>query len=147
MIAKRFIAAALAGIAVFLSAGVLLVLIACSLDSNWTLLCTILFHVTALVFPAMCDGYNFDGMPGYLSDPNDYGLFNLRAVGWFLLGALFLSGYALPIVLYRKQKLDNIVAVYLTIGGGTLIWASIILFMAAFLCKRGTSSGSDYGSL
>ena len=147
MIGKRFIALALVGIAVFLAAGLLCVLIACSVVDNWLLLLTILFHATALVFPAMCDGYNFEGMPSYLSDSNDMGLFHMRAAGWFLLGSLFLSGYAMPVILFRAHKLTSVKAVYLTIGGGTLIWASIILFMAAFMCKRTSGSDYSYGEL
>lgn len=134
---REWEAAALLIMATALAVGVLLILVASVTYGNYWPLFTIATHGFALMFPMLCDGYNEIGE----DDGDDLFLRDCKLIGWFMLAVFFMSGYALPIVMYHSGQIPTPV-IYLVIAGGTLVWVSIMLFMRLFCCTRG--AGEDY---
>ena len=77
----------------------------------------------------MCDGCNFQNIH---EERNP--LENMKDFGFFLSGAFLVSGFILPIYLHHIKVL-SLAAALLSIGGGTLILAAVMIFLRYFIIK------------
>lgn len=133
---RKWIAISILIMATCLAIGILLIFIASFNYNNLWPLFTIFVHSIALLFPMMCDGYDIEGGDfGFPDDSSDLFLHDCQLFGWFLMAVFFISGYALPIILYHSGIIPEVV-IYLVISGGTCIWLSIILFIHLFCCGK-----------
>ena len=113
---------------VLLAAGTLIVLIACFQYNNYFPLLTILCDVFAILILMMCGSCSAedDVLTSFDTD------MNLRALGiqlsWMLFGLFIIFGYAVPSLLFRAAKIPD-VALYFSWGGGTVILASMIIYL------------------
>lgn len=127
------------GISVLLSGGILMIIIPCILVSNWYPLLSIFVFATSFIFPIMtntCTTSSSDDS-GYLyDDPSQHELGAM--VAWLTVGILITIGYSIPFELFRVSSMP-LVEMLLTMGGGTIILASILLFQFVVV-KRGASA-------
>lgn len=126
---KRFILLFFA--ALCLAIGVFLVLFSAIHFSSVYALFTVVVHSCAIFFPALCGGCSIS-FSSSSADSALWGESGDYAVGaklsWVLLGMFIILGYAIPIELFRGNLIPEI-AVYLCLTGGTVILASIFLFV------------------
>lgn len=114
--------------ALFFGSGVLMILLAASLDSFHSLW-TVLLDCFALLWPTMCGGCDFQNM---YDERNS--LENMKDLGFFLSGGFLVSGFILPIYLHHIRVV-SLVAAMLSIGGGTCILAAVMIFLKYFVIK------------
>ena len=116
--------------ALFLGSGILMILLAASLDSYHSLW-TVFLDCFALMWPTLCDGCNFTDIHHHdYSNP----LENMKDFGFFLAGAFILAGFILPIYLHHIRVL-SLAASILSLAGGTLILSAALIFMKYFIIK------------
>lgn len=100
-----------------LAGGILIVLITCFEWHNFYPLLTILVDVLAITQLMMC-GTTTDSDEGHLG----------IQLSWMLFGLFVVTGYAVPALLWRDGAIPE-QALYFTWGGGTVILASMIIYM------------------
>lgn len=137
MVGRQWIIPIIVSIAILLTIGIMLIWTACAIDGSWLLLIVILFPSFGTLFPCICGGYNFESMPSYLMDEQS----SMERLGFFFEGSFLTSGLVLPLVMFRAGSFSSAKPVYLSLAGETCIWASVILYMFAFLYSGRRSNG------
>jgi hypothetical protein len=131
-------------ISVFLSLGILMIIIPCILAANWWPLLSIFVFLFSFGFPILTNSCAFGGSTDsadFLYDNTDSR--DLAAlVSWFATGIMITIGYAIPVELFRVSDMI-LVEMLLTIGGGTIILSSIILFQI-FIISRHRAESDEY---
>jgi hypothetical protein len=115
--------------AIFLACGILMIFIPSVIFNNYWALLSILVFSTSLLFPVLCGALKFkrENLDSYLFDePSDQDLGAMLA--WFLWGVFISIGYAIPFELWRTN-LMNAIGMGTTMGGGTVILISILVFI------------------
>jgi len=117
---------------VFLATGIMLNLISCIQFNNWWPLLTILINLMAITFPTLCGGCSF-----YDDDlfAEQDGQITLASLSWMFLGIFIVIGYAVPVELYRSHSISQ-TGVFLTLAGGTIILAAVLLFVRLIYFKK-----------
>jgi len=116
----------LIGLAGALALGILCNILACVIWGNWLPIFVIIAYFLAPLPNLMCSRCG--------TDPLDVSGRNFKDLGFFLTGALVISGFGLPAVLAHAQ-LIQIPALLLGIGGGIIVYASIIVYIHFFHTK------------
>jgi len=125
-------------ISVFLSLGILMIIIPCILAVNWWPLLSIFVFFFSFGFPILTNSCAFADSGDFLYDNMDSR--DLAAlVSWFATGIMITIGYAIPVELFRVSDMI-LVEMLLTIGGGTIILSSIILFQIFIISKHRAES-------
>lgn len=114
--------------ALLMAAGIVLVLFASIHYVNYYPLLTILLIAMAIFFPTLCGGCQVaaSGNANLLLDTEDYDLGPRLA--WVLTGFFVITGYSLSIELFRGKYIPAM-AVYLSLGGDTIIMAAALIFV------------------
>ena len=114
------------GDAIFLSVGIMLILISSIRYDNWFPLLTIFVHCFAIFIPTFCPG----GCS--MEEDNVWGDEDVSAspaaIAWILLGIFIVVGYAIPVELFRTNSLSE-KGVYFTLTGSTTILAAVLIFV------------------
>ncbi|KAL1923166.1 uncharacterized protein VTP21DRAFT_9542 [Calcarisporiella thermophila] len=105
-----------------LACGFLLVILSCALYNNWWPLFVIGTYVVAPIPNAVCA--RCGGSNDIMSDESNTGLLDL---GRFLTGILVMTGFSLPFVLAHAEVI-SIPAMIMSIGGGILVYTTIITY-------------------
>jgi len=127
------------GNSIFLSCGILMIIIPCILVTNWWPLLSIFVFASSFIFPFFSGTFSLNEHDAYLyDDPSQQDLGAM--VAWLTVGIMITVGYCIPIELFRLSLMP-LVEMLLTIGGGTVILASIALF-AIVVIKRGQNEFS-----
>lgn len=124
--------------AIFLSTGIILILVSCIQFDNWWPFLTVFINMFAIFFPTFCGGCSMDEF-NFSSWDEDSDRITPASLSWLCLGFFIIMGYAIPIELYRGNLLSE-QGVYLTLSGGTVILASILIFVRVIYFKKDRSS-------
>lgn len=122
--------------ATFLASGIILILVSCVQFDNWWPFMTVFINMFAIFCPTFCGGCTLD--PSSLWDERE-GEVSLGAFSWLCLGFFVVVGYAIPVELYRSKVLSE-TGVYLTLSGGTVILAAILIFVRLIFFKKDQDS-------
>ena len=109
--------------ATFLSSGIILILVSCIQFNNWWPFLTVFINAFAIFAPTFCGGCSFE--PSWDDQEGDI---SIGSISWIIVGFFVVVGYAIPIELFRVGVLTQ-TGVYLTLSGGTVILASILIFV------------------
>lgn len=145
VVANKYVFPSIIGIALCITIGLGFVWVACSLDDSWLLLIVVFFPLFGALFPCLCGAYNFESIPGYLQETDNYLEQKWHDVSYFLQAAFLTSGFLLPFEMYRIGYFSSATPVYLSLTGETFIWASVMLYMFAFLYTGNKGSGGGFG--
>jgi hypothetical protein len=119
----------ISGNAILLAIGILMIFIPSIIFNNYWSLLSILLFLVSFIFPILCNAFRFDSAQSsdsYLfSDGHEAELGGM--ISWFVMGIFITMGYSIPFELWRT-KLMNPIGMGMTMGGGTIILASILLF-------------------
>jgi len=115
------------GLAFALSVGLLCNILACALWDNWWPLFAAVAYFFAPVPNMICSRCG--------SDPLDQSGRNFKDMGFFLTGTLVVSGFGILVVLAHSEVIQ-IGAMFLALGGGLIIYATIIVFIHFFWKKK-----------
>ncbi|KAI9291793.1 vacuolar protein sorting 55 superfamily protein [Neoconidiobolus thromboides FSU 785] len=118
---------AIVSLAFVLAVGFLLSILACALYGNWLPLIVVFIYLFAAIPNPLCQrcsNINED----ILSDNNNNGFSD---AGKFLTSVFVVSGFGLPLVLSHSNLIEPMAAT-LSISGGLLIYASILLYAYFF---------------
>ena len=110
--------------AILAASGIMLVLVSAFQYSNFWPIVIIVIDIFAVTWPTMCGGCSISDDDYYGSSYSD----GHASFSWVLLGIFITVGYAIPIELYRTNSLTEM-ATYMTILGGTIILASILMYI------------------
>jgi len=111
-----------------LSLGLLCNIIAGAVWNNWWPLVIVIFYFVAPIPDFICSrcGQN---------DPLDISGRNFKDLGYFLTGVLVIGGFGLPSVLAHNDVI-NIYALILSLGGGVIVYASLVVYIHFFHNKK-----------
>lgn len=113
--------------AVILAAGILLIVIPSIIFNNYWPFMSVLVFALSLVFPFLCNGFDFEN--DSWSTPNE----TAGTLGWLFFGIMVTIGYSIPFELWRASSMSPI-AMGLAMGGGTVILGAVFFF--GFLLRR-----------
>ncbi|KAI8913543.1 vacuolar protein sorting 55 [Gorgonomyces haynaldii] len=111
------------GLAFLLASGILSVILSCALDNNWLPLLVVLTYVLAPIPNALTKRVGSD-----LFQDEGRGILE---TGYFITSFFIVSGFGLPLVL-NHSKLITDHAMILSLVGGLLIYATIVMYMRVF---------------
>ncbi|KAI8853973.1 vacuolar protein sorting 55 [Chytridium lagenaria] len=117
---------AIVSLAFCLSLGILLVILSSALYSNWWPLLVVLTYVLAPIPNIVCK--RLAGSSDFLSEENR----GILETGYFVTSFFVVSGFALPLVLSHSEMISS-VAMYLSLSGGLLIYATILGYLHFFV--------------
>ncbi|KAJ3105765.1 Vacuolar protein sorting-associated protein 55 [Phlyctochytrium planicorne] len=120
---------AIVSLAFCLSLGILLVILSSALYSNWLPLLVVLTYVLAPIPNIVCK--RLAGSSDFLSEENR----GILETGYFITSFFVVSGFALPLVLSHSGMISS-VAMYLSLGGGLLIYATILGYLHFFVAQH-----------
>jgi len=113
--------------ALFLACGILMIVIPAVIYNNYWPLLSILVFCISFVFPLTCGAFKIGGASDrFAFDGEDSGELG-PMLSWLLMGIFVTIGYSVPFELWRSNAV-NVVAMGLTMGGGTVIMAAILIF-------------------
>lgn len=111
------------GLALALSIGLLLNILACVIWNNWWPILVVI-------------AYFFAPMPNLIfqrcgSDPLDVSGRSFKDLGFFLTGFLVVTGFGIPAVMAHSEVIE-IGALILALCGGLVVYASILVYLHFF---------------
>jgi len=113
-----------------LTLGIVCNIIAGVIWQNWWPLLIIVFYFLSPIPDFVCSRCG-------LNDPLDISGRNFKDLGYFLTGMLVISGFGLPAVLAHNNVI-TIGALILCLGGGAIVYASLVVYIHFFHTKRDT---------
>lgn len=103
--------------AVLFSIGIMMILFSSIQYGQWWSFMTVFVTVIGIAAPFLLGGCAFD----------DYTQSSSGPFSWLILGFFVILGYAIPVEMFRAKSINQ-VGIYLTLGGVTIILASLIIF-------------------
>jgi len=122
--------------AILLASGIMLVLVSAVQYTNFWPFIIIFVNMFAIMWPTLCGGCSLQEEFSYQGNE---GSITPGSVSWVLLGFFVTVGYAIPIELFRANKLTE-TATYLTLAGGTTMLAAILVFIRVLYFEKDSYS-------
>lgn len=111
--------------AMLMASGILMIIIPSVIFNNYYALLSILVFSISLIFPISAKACTFGNVESHWMDDSSGETGPM--LSWFLLGVFVTIGYSIPFELWRAAKM-NAVGMGLTMGGGTVILAAVLIF-------------------
>lgn len=111
--------------AMLMAAGILMIIIPSVIFNNYYALLSILVFSISLIFPIAANACTIGNSSSHWDDSG--GGETGPMLSWLLLGVFVTIGYSIPFELWRSAKM-NAVGMGLTMGGGTVILAAVLIF-------------------
>lgn len=112
--------------AILMATGILMIIIPSVIYNNYWALLSILVFSVSLIFPIMCNACSIGAGPANVFGDEGNGELG-PMLSWLLLGVFVTIGYSIPFELWRSG-LVNVIGMGLTMGGGTVILAAVLIF-------------------
>eukprot|EP01119_Soliformovum_irregulare_P002504 TRINITY_DN12754_c0_g1_i1.p1 TRINITY_DN12754_c0_g1~~TRINITY_DN12754_c0_g1_i1.p1 ORF type:complete len:134 (+),score=35.46 TRINITY_DN12754_c0_g1_i1:43-444(+) len=110
-----------------LALGLLCNLLACFIWKNWLAIIVVIFYFLAPIPNLICSRCG--------GDPLDASGRNFRDMGFFLTGAIVISGFGLPAVLTHSEII-RWEALLLAIAGGLIVYVTLLVYIHLFHTKK-----------
>lgn len=125
---------------ILLACGILMIFINCIIYQNWWPVFSIVVFCGGLCFPILCNACSLSASESdmFLFDTQDSAQMG-GILSWLLFGICITIGYGIPIELWRVHTM-SLTPMFLTIGGGTVILAAILIFVKVIEIKKDSSS-------
>ena len=117
----------LLGLAFALAIGLLCNILSCVIWSNWWPILVVIAYFFAAIPNFICSRCG--------SDPLDTSGRNFKDLGFFLTGALVITGFGIPAVLAHSDVI-TIGALFLALAGGIIVYVSLIVYIHFFHTKK-----------
>ncbi|ODQ68590.1 vacuolar protein sorting 55 [Nadsonia fulvescens var. elongata DSM 6958] len=108
-----------------LATGFLLIILSCALFHNWLPLIVVGIFIIAPLPNAVCESWATSD--DFLNESNN----TILDLGRFLTGFLVISGLSVPVILANNAIIHR-AAMWMSLSGGLLVYATIITFSAFF---------------
>eukprot|EP01120_Amphizonella_sp_Union-15-10_P008486 TRINITY_DN305_c0_g1_i1.p1 TRINITY_DN305_c0_g1~~TRINITY_DN305_c0_g1_i1.p1 ORF type:complete len:132 (-),score=20.81 TRINITY_DN305_c0_g1_i1:43-438(-) len=116
------------GLAFLLSIGFLLNILACAIYGSWWPFFVVVAYFLAPLPNICCQNLG----TGYQDSKEKA----FRNAGYFLTGAIVVTGFALPAVLTHARVIKHAEALILGVSGGLVVYTTILVYLHKFHGKR-----------